>query len=273
MFVYQEGRSLQLTPRPAALRCMAKKQKYKGEPGNAQSDNGRWRKVSRYLLAGVFGMSQAQAEFAPQLHYWNATPSGTVTEAGVDFDIEDDLRMGQESIPGISVQWGDLFGRFQNLKFTGTGDVTVDTSLLGIPLGSQTTTVTSRVDFDDWTVGWTPLNWNGIHLGVAGKRLNGILDAQEQDTIGSYKVDETFPLVVLGVAFPLGDLGVQIAGDGMWISQGDNTVYEYQFALERAGLGLQAAAGYRRQRYDLRDGDEKLDAKVDGFFASLGWGC
>ncbi len=252
---------------------MAENREFKGAPGIALSDNAPWRKVSRRLLAaallGTTGL--AQAAVAPQLHYWKAAPSGTVTEAGVDFDLEDDLHMREESIIGISLEWGSLFGRFQTLEFTGTGDVTVETDFLGIPLGSQTATVTSRVDFDDWTLGWKPLGWKGIDLGLAVKRLDGILDAEEQDSIGSYKVDETFPLLAIGVVAPLGDLGVQFAADGMWVSEGDNTVYEYQLAIERVGEGLQAAVGYRRQRYDIRDGDEALDARVDGFIVSLGW--
>ncbi len=252
---------------------MVNNPEFKGGPGNALSDNGGCGKVSRPLLAalllGVTGL--AHAGIAPQLNYWKATPAGTVTEAGVDFDLQDDLRMGEESILGVHLEWGSVFGRFENLKFTGTGDVTVETDFLGIPLGSQTATVTSRVDFDDWTLGWRPLNWKAFALGLAVKRLDGILDAEEQDSIGSYQVDETFPLLAIGIVAPLGDLGVQFAADGLWVSEGDNTVYEYQLAIERAGEGLQAAFGYRRQRYDIRDGDEALDARVDGFILSLGW--
>ncbi len=274
MYQCQKGRSLKATPRPATLRCMAEIRQFKGRPGNAQSDNTIAGKVSHGVFAALLlmGSGLVQAGLAPQFHFWKAAPSGTVTESGVKYDIEDDLHMKAESIIGGGIEWGDLFGRFQNLNFTGTGEITVDTTLLGIPIFSQTASVTSRVDFDDWTAGWTPLNWKILRLGVAVKHLSGILDAQEQDTIGSYKVDETFPLVVLGATLPFGDTGIQIAADGMWISQGDNTVYEYQLGLERVGAGLQAALGYRRQRYDIRDGDEALDAKVDGLFASVGWG-
>lgn len=273
MFKCQIGRSGFHTPRPATLRSMAKLRQFKGGPGDGQSDNSLWRKVSVGTFAGLLAVCSglAHAGLTPELQYWKASPSGTVTEAGLEFDIEEDLRMQEETILGLGLHWGDVFARFQQLTFTGTGDVTVDTVFLGIPLGSQTRTVSSRVDLDEWSVGWMPLAWKGWRLGIAGKRINGILDAEEQDSIGSYTVDETFPLAALDLVIPLGDSGVQIAADGMWISQGDNTVYEYQFGVENAGPGLRAAGGFRRQRYDIVDGNEALDARIDGFFASVAW--
>lgn len=247
---------------------------------NAHMDTQNQRKVSYFQSVTLFALlaSSFTAAANPVVagRLWRAEPDGVIVESGVSYDIQEDLQMGSESLAGI---WVEAFGfgfRYQEIEFQGVGGISVDTVLstpiLDIPLGSQDIEVTSRVDLDEYTLSWLPLEFGGLSLGGAVKQIDGYLDAEEQDSIGSYEVDTTFPLVALALQIPLiEEWGLTFVAEGQWISYEDDTVYEFELGWARRGAGLQLDMGYRRQRFDIVDGDDALDATIDGLFVNLGW--
>ncbi|MEN8718698.1 MAG: hypothetical protein ABF296_00385 [Oceanococcaceae bacterium] len=233
--------------------------------------------IAAVLSAMLTPLATAQGPQA-EVRYWYADPSGTVREQGLTFDIDDDLEMSAESTLGVVLRWKGLFASVQNLEFHGRGAVTVQTGLpLPLPIigdllsGEEEVPFTSRVDLDDYTLGWTPVQVWGFRLGAAAKHLAGSLDAEEQDNVESIDVDATFPMLALSYQREVGALGLAVGVDGLWIEYDGDTVYEWQLAVSRVLPGLQLSAGFRQQRYDIIDGDDAIDATIDGLFATAGW--
>lgn len=264
------------TPPSAALRSCGNFREFKSKARIALSDTTLVQKVSglrRGVVAVLSFNLSALAWAGPdvQFNLWSVSPEGTVAESGVEYDIRDDLSMQDDTTGAIELRWLGAFARFQPLEFRGESQITSTATILGIPLISTTESVGSRVDIDEWSAGWRPFSLLGLKLGAAVKHIEGTLDARIGDAVEAYSIDETFPLIAAEFSVPLGFLGLSAGGEGMWVSYDDDTVYEWQIQMRIGGEGPHASLGYRLQRYDITDGNEALDATLDGVFAQLGW--
>lgn len=260
------------TPPPAGFRNCGASRKFKRQARSALSDRYCCTKVSIFfcLLAVVL---PASVVAGPNIHLggWVVTPDGTVSESGVEYDLREDLNMREETIGAIELQWLGAFARFQSVEFSGESEISGSSGVLGVPLFTVAEPVGSRVDIDEWSAGWRPIDFFGLKLGAAVKHIEGMLDARVGDAVGAYPVDETFPLVAAEFALPLGIFGLVVGAEGLWVAYDDDTVYEWQMQVGFGGEGPHVSLGYRLQRYDISNGDEALDATLDGAFAQLGW--
>ena len=137
--------------------------------------------------------------------------------------------------------------------------------------------VSSRLDLthNDATLYYEILdNWVNLDVGITARFFDEGFNVRELSTLeaGEIDVDHVVPMFYGHARFDLPFSGLTVGVEGNYISYDDDTLYDtklnigYTFAF---GLGIEA--GYRIMDFEYDDGDDDVDATIDGIYGGLYW--
>jgi hypothetical protein len=221
------------------------------------------------------------AEFRAAWGAWNYDLSGSVTQDGRNYDLQDDLALQRSGRRSLQVEWDtpagwpDLSARFSRLGARGHAEYqTIAFDILGNPIGTDDQTIDAAADFDDYdlTARW-PLRLGALQLalGVTVKRLSGTVEIDDSGNPPASREQyaETVPELHAALRLPLAGW-LALAGSAQGIAQGGNSALEWHAAAELRLKALLLEAGWQEKRYELDLDGRALDARLAGALARVG---
>lgn len=222
----------------------------------------------------------ARAEFSLSFGSWNYGVSGTVADAGSEYDLERDLGVAARERSFYHLAWDspkglpDLALNYSPIRAGGSRVARGERTLGGVTLGGSDTTVSGDADIQDydlslrypWMLGRTRLN-----LGLVVKRLDGEVRVRDDgdELAVNQAVDETFPMAQLEAQLPL-TTGLRLELLGNHVSYDGNSATELRAQLRALVGPLGLSVGWQRKDYELQGERFDLDAQLDGGFVSFG---
>jgi outer membrane protein len=223
--------------------------------------------------------AQATAAGAPlidvraQIGQWNASPSGTVSSDGDDFDVDDELDFDKNSTTLFSASFEHPVPFLPNvrLKRVSLSDEAKSTLTRARTFGPVTfqrdEPVRSEYDISmtDATLYYSPLD-NVVELDIGATVRSLDVEAEitsrrsgDSESAGGSVV---VPLAHVGARANLPFSGLYASGEINALSAGGNSLRDLRAAVGwRAGV-IEIEAGYQEYRFEIDDVDD-LSADVD----------
>lgn len=229
-------------------------------------------RILRFTVLALAWLPAVAAELRLSVGSWQPDVQGHYRDNDSAYDFERDLAVRARKQGHVALEIQRKTGADVALAYTRIatrGRNTVSSGVPTLPLlsGSGTTTLDSTADFDDLELlaRW-PLSRGTLRVspGVAIKHLEGqVLIFESGTEVSRDDVDVWFPELHLhadwrpwpALRFSAGVQGLAYDGD---------RAREWQ-ALADVTLGaLRIEGGWQEKRYDLRDGDNELHARLRG---------
>lgn len=219
---------------------------------------------------------------------WYAEPQGVIQSQGRELDLREDLNLEASYSGGWVIETNLLELSFTPLDYASTATLE-EAADFGPNSFAAGTEVETRTEIDDLAARYLWRPWPALGIGVTAKWLDALVMVSEVTDEeddgggggllggllgGGEPVSETrtfselFPMLSVAAALPLMEL-FSLEAEGAYIRYEDDEVLEYSLAIAVRGEFVGLSLGWQEKRYDVRDQDFRLDARVNGLLAQL----
>lgn len=235
------------------------------------------------VLACVACAGASAGEFRAAMGDWRYDLAGAVSDQGRTYDFQDDLELQTSGRRSVLLEWDtgpggwpDWSASYARLGASGDHEETFTLFVGGIPVGSQTESITTTADFDDFDLtARYPFELGALRCaaGVTAKRVRGeiLLDDSSRPAPSRQQYDEIVPQLHAQVRWPLGK-NFALAASGQGVEYDGSRAMEWRASAEIRWLApLLLEAGWQEKNYDLDLGGYAFDAKLDGALLRAGF--
>ena len=193
--------------------------------------------VALLAMASTFGMADMILGGEVNLGYYGHAPSGNLDYKGTTVDLEDDLKLENESDIFLKAYFEHPIPVLPNIRvaytaFSHAGQGRIDDTFT---FGNQSFTAGTNLDSTldlkmyDLTMYYELLdNWISIDTGVNVKYIDGSVSVKTSALSEAADFQVPIPMLYLKTRFdvPTTDLSFQVEGD--YVSYSGNTLYEVE---------------------------------------------
>lgn len=116
-------------------------------------------------------------------------------------------------------------------------------------------------------------NWVQLDVGLTARKFDAsVILLAEDGRSASATTDDVLPLVYAAAQFDLPFTGWKIRASGNYVQYDGDSLYDFSGALGWEVLvGIELELGYRYLDIDYSDGEELVEAQVEGIYAGVLW--
>lgn len=116
-------------------------------------------------------------------------------------------------------------------------------------------------------------NWVNLDIGLTARQFDASVELTAADgTTASADADDILPLVYVRAQFDLPFTGWKLRTTGNYVEYDGDSISDLSGAVGwEVFAGLELELGYRYFDIDYSDGDELVDAQVEGFYGGVVW--
>lgn len=116
-------------------------------------------------------------------------------------------------------------------------------------------------------------NWVNLDVGLTARKFDASVELTAEDgTTASADADDVLPLIYVRAQFNLPFTGWKLRATGNYVEYDGDSISDLSGAVGwEVFAGLELELGYRLFDIDYSDGDELVDAQVEGLYGGIVW--